>query len=136
MLTVAVLRFRHTADEAAWMGARRLGLAAALPAIVATFGLTAVVAAAVAPRLPGAGEKALVDTRNRAGSVTEADALRACAFAEWLVSNFRTVLSVKSRSPRIAASESAKLKRPPIRRLLFGCPSIRKPKISCVAGFV
>ncbi len=70
MLTVAVLRFRHTVDEAAWMGARRLGLAAALPAIVATFGLTAVVAAAVAPRLPGAGEKALVDTRNRAGSVT------------------------------------------------------------------
>ncbi len=71
LLTVAVLRFRHTGDGAAWMGARRLGLAAALPAIVATFGHTAVVAATVAPRLPGAGEKALVDTRNRAGSVTE-----------------------------------------------------------------
>ncbi|MEQ1702359.1 MAG: DUF3488 domain-containing protein, partial [Ilumatobacteraceae bacterium] len=71
LLTVAVLRFRHTSEEAAWMGARRWGLAAALPAIVATVGLTAVVAAAVAPRLPGAGEKALVDTRNRQGSVTE-----------------------------------------------------------------
>lgn len=71
LLTVAVLRFRHTSEEAAWVGARRLHLIAALPAIVATFGLTAVVAAAVAPRLPGAGEKALIDTRNREGSVTE-----------------------------------------------------------------
>jgi transglutaminase-like putative cysteine protease len=71
LLTVAVLRFRHTSEEAAWVGARRLHLVAALPAIVATFALTAVVAAAVAPRLPGAGEKALIDTRNREGSVTE-----------------------------------------------------------------
>lgn len=71
LLTVAVLRFRHTSDEAAWMGARRFGLLAALPAFVVTFGLTAMVAAAVAPRLPGAGEKALIDTRNRQGSVTE-----------------------------------------------------------------
>ncbi len=71
LLTVAVLRFRFTSDEATWMGARRMHLLAALPAVVVTFGLTAVVAAAVAPRLPGAGEKALVDTRNRQGSVTE-----------------------------------------------------------------
>lgn len=71
LLAVAVLRFRHTGDEAAWMGARRFGLLAALPAFVVTFGLTAMVAAAVAPRLPGAGEKALIDTRNRQGSVTE-----------------------------------------------------------------
>ena len=71
LLTVAVLRFRHTSEEATWMGARRMTLAAALPAVLVTFGLTAVVAAAVAPRLPGAGERALVDTRNRQGSVTE-----------------------------------------------------------------
>ena len=71
LLTVAVLRFRHTSEEAAWVGARRLHLLAALPAIVATFALTAVIAAAVAPQLPGAGEKALIDTRNRQGSVTE-----------------------------------------------------------------
>jgi len=71
LLTVAVLRVRHTSEEASWMGARRWGLAAAFPAILVTFGLTAVVAAAVAPRLPGAGEVALVDTRNRQGSVTE-----------------------------------------------------------------
>ncbi len=71
LLTVAVLRFRHTSEEATWMGARRMSLVAALPAVLVTFGLTAVVAAAVAPRLPGAGERALVDTRNRQGSVTE-----------------------------------------------------------------
>lgn len=71
LVTVAVLRFRHTSEEASWMGARRMTLAAALPAVLVTFGLTAVVAAAVAPRLPGAGERALVDTRNRQGSVTE-----------------------------------------------------------------
>lgn len=71
LVTVAVLRFRHTSEEATWMGARRMTLAAALPAVLVTFGLTAVVAAAVAPRLPGAGERALVDTRNRQGSVTE-----------------------------------------------------------------
>lgn len=71
LLTVAILRFRHTSDETTWMGARRMTLVAALPAVLVTFGLTAAVAAAVAPRLPGAGERALVDTRNRQGSVTE-----------------------------------------------------------------
>ncbi|HQZ33741.1 MAG TPA: transglutaminaseTgpA domain-containing protein [Ilumatobacteraceae bacterium] len=71
LLTVAILRFRQTSDQTTWMGARRMTLVAALPAVLATFGLTAVVAAAVAPRLPGAGERALVDTRNRHGSVTE-----------------------------------------------------------------
>lgn len=71
LLTVAVLRFRHTSQEATWMGARRMTLGVALPALLVTFGLTAIVAASVAPRLPGAGEKALVDTRNRQGSVTE-----------------------------------------------------------------
>ncbi|MGB8860487.1 MAG: transglutaminaseTgpA domain-containing protein [Ilumatobacteraceae bacterium] len=71
LVTVAVLRFRHTSEEATWMGARRMQLLAALPAVLLTFGVTAVVAAAVAPRLPGAGDKPLVDTRNRQGSVTE-----------------------------------------------------------------
>ncbi|MBP9052854.1 MAG: transglutaminase domain-containing protein [Ilumatobacteraceae bacterium] len=71
LLTVAVLRFRQTSEEATWMGGRRMRLAAAVPAVMVTFGLTAVVAATVAPRLPGAGEKALIDTRNRQGSVTE-----------------------------------------------------------------
>lgn len=71
LLVVAILRFRYTAEETAWMGARRLGMAAALPTIAAMVGLTAVVAAAVAPLVPGSNDKALVDTRNRSGSVTE-----------------------------------------------------------------
>ncbi len=71
LLAVAVLRFRAAADEAAWMGARRWSLLAALPTIGAMVAFTAVVAAALGPLLPGAGDIALVDTRNRHGSVTE-----------------------------------------------------------------
>lgn len=71
LLTIAVLRFDHHEQDATWMGSRRLTLWAALPAILVTVGLGAVAAGAVGPRLPGAGEKALIDTRNRQGSVTE-----------------------------------------------------------------
>jgi len=71
LLVVAVLRFRFTSEETAWMGARKLGMVAALPTIAVMVGVTAIVAAAVAPLVPGAGDTALVDTRNREGSVTE-----------------------------------------------------------------
>ena len=71
LATIAVLRFDQHEQEATWMGSRRLTMWAALPAILVTVGLGAVAAGAVAPRLPGAGEKALIDTRNRQSSVTE-----------------------------------------------------------------
>lgn len=71
LLAIAVLRFRQTNEEAAWMGARRWKLAAALPAIAATVALTGVAAMAIGPRLPGAGSEPLVDARNGNGSVTE-----------------------------------------------------------------
>jgi transglutaminase-like putative cysteine protease len=71
LLTIAVLRFGQTAGEGTWMGSRAFTLWAALPAIVTTVAVSAVAAAAIAPHLPGAGEKALIDTRNRDGSVTE-----------------------------------------------------------------
>ncbi len=71
LLVVGVLRFRAASEETAWMGARKLGMVAALPTIVLTTGVVAVVAAAVGPRLPGAGSEPLYDTRNQAGSVTE-----------------------------------------------------------------
>ena len=71
LLVVAVLRFRSTSEETAWMGERRLRVFATLPTILVMVGLSAVVAAAIAPLVPGAGDKALVDTRNRKGSVTE-----------------------------------------------------------------
>jgi len=71
LLTIAVLRFAQSDGEGAWMGSRAFTLWAALPAIVTTVAVSAVAAAAIAPHLPGAGEKALIDTRNRDGSVTE-----------------------------------------------------------------
>src|SRR4029453_17114790 len=71
LLTIAVLRFEQQDDELTWMGSRKGKLAAALPAIVAGIAFSAVVAAAVGPSLPGAGDEALIDTRNRRGGVTE-----------------------------------------------------------------
>jgi transglutaminase-like putative cysteine protease len=71
LLTIAVLRFDHDDQETSWMGARRLTLMAALPAIAITIGVSAVGAIAIAPKLPGAGAKALVDTRGKHSSVTE-----------------------------------------------------------------
>ncbi|MEQ1872092.1 MAG: DUF3488 and transglutaminase-like domain-containing protein [Ilumatobacteraceae bacterium] len=71
LVLIAALRVRHVGSGSSWMGSRRWGVIAAMPAILVTVGLTTVAAAALAPRLPGAGEEALIDTRNRAGSVTE-----------------------------------------------------------------
>ena len=71
LVLIAALRVRHVGSGSSWMGSRRWGVVAAMPAILVTVGLTTAAAAAFAPRLPGAGEKALIDTRNRGGSVTE-----------------------------------------------------------------
>lgn len=71
LLAVATLRFTDADHEGGWMGSRRATWATVLPTIMLTIGLSAVAAYAVAPQLPGAGERALVDTRNRGGSVTE-----------------------------------------------------------------
>ncbi len=71
LVLIAVLRVRSVSSGSSWMGSRRWGVIAAMPAILVTVGLTTVAATALAPRLPGAGEKALIDTRNRGGTVTE-----------------------------------------------------------------
>ena len=71
LLTIAMLRFDHADQETSWMGSRSFTLAAALPAIILTVGVSAIAAGAVGPRLPGAGEKALIDTRHRQGGITE-----------------------------------------------------------------
>jgi transglutaminase-like putative cysteine protease len=71
LLTIAALRFSDAAEEGGWMGGRRVSWLAALPAVAVVIGVGAVAAAAVGPRLPGAGEQALIDTRNRQSSVTE-----------------------------------------------------------------
>src|SRR6185295_6109235 len=54
-----------------WMGKRRQSLWSALPAAVACALFATTGAVAVAPQLPGAGDKALLDTRNRDGDVFE-----------------------------------------------------------------
>lgn len=71
ILTIAALRMAHARDESAWMGKRRQSLWSALPAAVACALFATTGAVAVAPQLPGAGAKALLDTRNREGDVTE-----------------------------------------------------------------
>ena len=71
ILTIAALRMAHARDDSAWMGKRRQSLWASLPAAVACALFATTGAVAVAPQLPGAGAKALLDTRNRSGDVTE-----------------------------------------------------------------
>ena len=71
ILTIAALRMAHARDDSAWMGKRRQSLWSALPAAVACALFATTGAVAVAPQLPGAGDKALLDTRNRDGDVTE-----------------------------------------------------------------
>ena len=71
ILTIAALRMAHARDDSAWMGKRRQSLWSALPAAVACALFATTGAVAVAPQLPGAGAKALLDTRNRDGDVTE-----------------------------------------------------------------
>ncbi len=71
LFTVAVLRFCHAREETAWLGNRRRSLSSALPAAVACALIAGVGAGLAAPRLPGAGDEALLDTRNRDGDVTQ-----------------------------------------------------------------
>ena len=71
ILTIAALRMAHARDDSAWMGKRRQSLWSALPAAVACALFATTGAVAVAPQLPGAGDKPLLDTRNRDGDVTE-----------------------------------------------------------------
>ena len=71
ILTVAALRMAHSRDDSAWMGKRRQSLWSALPAAITCALFATTGAAAVAPNLPGAGAKALLDTRNRDADVTE-----------------------------------------------------------------
>jgi transglutaminase-like putative cysteine protease len=71
IFTIAALRMAHSRDDSAWMGKRRQSLWSALPAAVTCALFATTGAVAVAPQLPGAGAKALLDTRNRDGGVTE-----------------------------------------------------------------
>jgi transglutaminase-like putative cysteine protease len=71
IFAIAALRMAHSRDDSAWMGKRRQSLWSALPAAVTCALFATTGAVAVAPQLPGAGAKPLLDTRNRDGGVTE-----------------------------------------------------------------
>lgn len=71
IFTIAALRLAHSRDDSAWMGKRRQSLWSALPAAVTCALFATTGAAALGPNLPGAGDKALLDTRNRAPDITE-----------------------------------------------------------------
>ncbi len=71
IFAIAALRMAHSRDDSAWMGKRKESLWSALPAAMACALFATTGAVAVAPNLPGAGQKALLDTRNRDGNVTE-----------------------------------------------------------------
>ncbi|HSB84963.1 MAG TPA: DUF3488 and transglutaminase-like domain-containing protein, partial [Ilumatobacteraceae bacterium] len=71
IFTIAALRLAHSRDDSAWMGKRRQSLWSALPAAITCALFATTGAAAVAPNLPGAGDEALLDTRNRTTDVTE-----------------------------------------------------------------
>jgi transglutaminase-like putative cysteine protease len=71
VVVIAVLRFSHSREESAWMGTRRRTLLSILPAVLVCAALAGLLAAAVAPRLPGAGEEALIDSGSRGGDVTQ-----------------------------------------------------------------
>lgn len=71
LVAVAMLRLSHGRDDRSWMGGRQRSLVGAVPATVACALVAALGAGAVGPRLPGAGEDPLVDTRNRSNEVTQ-----------------------------------------------------------------
>ncbi len=71
LLALAMLQTSHDHGEGAWMGARRQSLAAVVPATFACATIAALGAGLVAPRLPGAGDAALIDARNRGDGVTQ-----------------------------------------------------------------
>ena len=71
ILVIAALRMAHARDDSAWMGKRRQSLWSALPAAITCALFATTGAVAVAPQLPGAGEKPLIDTRHREGDIAE-----------------------------------------------------------------
>ncbi|MCU1393005.1 MAG: hypothetical protein JWM34_1433 [Ilumatobacteraceae bacterium] len=67
---IAVLRMTHAANEHTWIGSRSRVLLSMLPLAIALAAGAALSGAVVGPRLPGAGEKGVIDTRDR-NSVTQ-----------------------------------------------------------------
>ncbi|MFT3854869.1 MAG: DUF3488 and transglutaminase-like domain-containing protein [Ilumatobacteraceae bacterium] len=71
IVVIAVLRFSHAREDAAWMGAGRRTIGSVLPATLACATIAAVAAGLLAPRLPGATSGALFDTHNQGSDATQ-----------------------------------------------------------------
>lgn len=70
-VTVVALRALHTGDRRPVLRASRAPVDLVAPTAICAALVVALVAGAVGPRLPGAGEDPLIDTRGRSGGVTE-----------------------------------------------------------------
>ncbi len=71
VLAVVALRNEHRSTDSAWMGPKPRTTFGAVAIGALCAGCVSLGAATLAPRLPGAGEAALLDTRNRSGDVTQ-----------------------------------------------------------------
>jgi transglutaminase-like putative cysteine protease len=71
VLAVACLRAVHSDTDATWMGPRRRSWATLVPLALVCAGGVSIGAAVVGPRLPGAGEPPMFDTRNREAGVIQ-----------------------------------------------------------------
>ena len=71
ILTVGVLRARDRRRESQWLGNRPTPLARVVPRLAAIALIAAAIGAVAAPRLPGAGDQPLIDTRTGASNITE-----------------------------------------------------------------
>jgi transglutaminase-like putative cysteine protease len=69
LAVIAVLRASHAQSEHAWIGQRARVLMSVLPLAGLLAGCAALGGAVIGPRLPGAGEDALVDTGSRSETV-------------------------------------------------------------------
>jgi len=70
LAVIAILRASHAQSEHAWIGRRGRVLLSVLPMAAILAGCAALGGAVIGPRLPGAGQKGLVQTRKR-NDVTE-----------------------------------------------------------------
>jgi transglutaminase-like putative cysteine protease len=71
VLVIVALRLAHADHDVAWLGPPRRNWATVVPIALLCAGCVSVGSALVGPRLPGADELPLLDTRNRGGDVVQ-----------------------------------------------------------------
>jgi transglutaminase-like putative cysteine protease len=71
VVVIVALRLAHADHDVAWLGSPQRGWATVVPLTVVCAGCVSVGSALVGPRLPGADQPPLLDTRNRGGDVVQ-----------------------------------------------------------------